>query len=83
MDDDKPPKDGWALTVGASMSGVVAHGSPAGPAPPSTAVLPDGQELTADEQGAFARELPPQTRIFIAGQLAMTVPAEGEAPTQS
>ena len=78
MSDETPSNDGWAVSVGASMSGVVAHGAPGEPPPVITAILPSGEELAADEQGAFARDLPPLTRIFIDGQLAMTVPVEGE-----
>jgi hypothetical protein len=65
------------------MSGVAAQGVPGEPRPVITAVLADGQEIIADEQGSFARDLPPGTRIFIGGQLAMTVPAADEHPPQA
>jgi hypothetical protein len=80
---DDTPTDGWAISVGPSMSGVVARGNPGESPPVITAILPDGEELTADEHGAFERDLPPRTRIFIAGQLAMTVPLESEHPPQA
>ena len=71
--------EGWAITVGGSMSGVGAVGNP-GEAPLITAVLPDGRELTADEDGAFGEDLPNGTRISINGEFAAEVDeAEGDA----
>ena len=77
-DQTDEPTDGagWAIGVGGSMSGIGRMGRAEGPPPQMTAVLPDGRELTADENGMFGIQLPDHTRIFINGEFAFEIDDE-------
>lgn len=67
---------GWAISVGGSMSGIGRMGDAEGPPPQMKAVLPDGRELTANEDGMFDVELPDHTRIFINGEFVFEIDDE-------